>query len=333
MRLAIVGFRHGHVAAIYHTARRLEHVQIVACVEEDPAARNDIPAQLGVTLTHDSFQQVLDEVEFDALACVDYYARRGPLVIQALEAGKHVITDKPLCTRVEELQEIVGLARFKNLVVHVDLTMRYDPSVCTFTRLVREGAVGEVASATIFGQHPLSWGSRPAWYFEPGKHGGTINDIMVHGLDALRWATGREYTRVLSAAASAVPGSPAPEFFQQSAQCFLELSGGARVFADASYLAPAGHPAHWRFFLWGSEGHLEFTVGQPIKLQRAGEPEQFIPPDPGPGVDPLEDFAAQVEFGASPLLSREECFRSTMAALMAQRAADTRSGGLEIPAI
>jgi predicted dehydrogenase len=201
--------------------------------------------------------------------------------------------------------------------------MRYSAAACTVAKLVREGAIGSLASATVFGQHGLAWGSRPGWYFEPGKHGGTINDIMIHGIDMMRWASGQEFSRVLAATASGVPGSPAPAFFQQSAQCFLEFAGGGRMFGEASYLAPAGHHAPWRFYLWGSEGHLYWDSGTTIELQRAGEPSALVELVDGPGMDPFEDFARQVEFGAAPFLDREECLRSTMAALVAQKAADT----------
>ena len=340
MKLAIVGFRHGHVGAIYQKAQELDFVEIVACVEEDPAAREAIPRDLGVTLTHASFDEVLDSVEFDALACVDYYAKRGPLVIRALEAGKHVVTDKPLCTEIDQLQTIARLSRERDLIVHVDLTMRYSPGACTVQRLVSAGAIGELATATIFGQHPLAWGSRPHWYFEPGKHRGTLNDIMIHGLDMLRWATGREFTCVLAAAASGLADSPAPPHFQHSAQCFMELAGGARVFGDSSYLAPAGHHAPWRFFLWGSQGHLSWELGGDVELQRAGEPVDvgglaFLGGETPtcPMADPFEDFARQVEFGAAPFLDREACLRSSMAALAAQKAADTGQRDLPVEAV
>lgn len=329
MRLAIVGFRHGHVGSIYAKARELDFVDIVACVEEDPAARDAIPRELGVELTHESFDEVLDSVEFDALACVDYYAKRGPTVIKALQAGKHCITDKPLCIREEELRQIAQLSRDRGLIVHVDLTMRYSAASRTVKRIMSEGVIGELASATVFGQHPLSWGSRPDWYFEPGKHGGTINDIMIHGIDMLRWITGREFKRVLAANGSAVPDSPAPEFFQQSAQCWMELDGGGSVFGDASYLVPAGHHAPWRFFLWGSQGTLEFEAGKAPVVERAGEPRLEMPVDDLPALDPLEDFARQVEFGETAFLDREECLRSTLAALTAQKAADT--GERDVP--
>jgi predicted dehydrogenase len=332
VRLAIVGFRHGHVSAIYHAARKLDYVDLVACVEEDPAAREAIPRELGVVLTHETFDQVLAEVDFDALACVDYYARRGPIVIQALEAGKHVVTDKPLCTQIGQLHRIASLARQGDLTVHTDLTMRYSAAAGTFRKLIRDGAIGELACATVFGQHGLAWGSRPSWYFEEGKHGGSLNDIMIHGIDMLRFVTGREFTRVLAASASSLADSPTPPFFQQSAQCFMELEGGGRFFGDASYLAPEGHHAPWRFFLWGSQGHLAFDCAR-VVLQRAGEPEQSVPLVAGPALDPFEDFARQVEFGAEPFLDREDCFRSTMAALTAQRAADTGERDLRVDPI
>jgi predicted dehydrogenase len=333
MRLVISGFRHGHVAAIVKAAQRLPYVDIVACVEPDPQAREAAAQSLGVKFTHDSLQQVLESVDFDALACVDTYARRGPQVIAALQAGKHVATDKPLCIRREELLQIAALARDKSLCVHVDLTMRYSPLASRFAKLVRAGAIGALASATVLGHHALSWGSRPQWYFEEGQHGGTINDIMIHGIDLLRWATGREHEKVLAAAAGPVPGSPAPAHFQQSAQCWLQMEGGARVYADASYLAPAGHHAPWRFLLWGAEGHISYEAGRRLELQRHGEPAQVWEPDGAAALDPFEDFARQVELGEAPFLSREECLRSTLAALVAQEAADHCLRDLPIPRI
>lgn len=333
MRLVISGFRHGHVAGIVHSARRLPYVQIVACVEPDAQAREAARRDLGVEFTHDSLQQVLHSVDFDALACVDTYARRGPQVIAALQAGKHVVTDKPLCTRREELLQIAALAQDKNLRVHVDLTMRYSPLATRFVELVRGGAIGAVATVAIFGHHGLNWGSRPQWYFEPGQHGGTLNDIMIHGIDLLRWATGREFEKVLAAAAGPVPGSPAPAHFQQSAQCWLQMDGGARVYADASYLAPQGHHAPWRLLLWGAEGHIQYEAGRRLELQRHDEPAQVWEPEAPPTLDPFEDFARQVEFGEPPFLSREECLQSTLVALVAQEAADQGRRDLPIPRI
>jgi len=185
-------------------------------------------------------------------------------------------------------------------------------------------------SYAVFGQHGLSWGSRPNWYFEEGKHGGTLNDIMIHGIDMVRWITGAEYEKVIAAGASGVQDSPAPASFQQSAQCFLQLDNGARLFGDASYLCPEGHGSPWRFYLWGSRGHIYYESGQAPVVQPAGEPEYTAEPADFQPLDPFEDFARQVQFGEDGYLTMDECLKSTMAALTAQAAADTDAQNLTV---
>ena len=123
---------------------------------------------------------MLEETDCDAIAIGDYYAQRGSLIIQALSHGKHVISDKPLCTSLDELDEIERLAAAKSLKVNCMLDMRDSAPFISVRKLIRQGLIGEVHAITFGGQHPLLLGKRPAWYFEPGKHGGTINDIVIH---------------------------------------------------------------------------------------------------------------------------------------------------------
>src|SRR5688572_5836001 len=113
MRLAFVGFRHGHVMGLYRAAVSRPDVQVVAACEEDAQAAAALRAAGDVKLTHDSFDRVMRDVECDAIAIGDYFARRGELAMAALEAGKHVIADKPICTRLDELDKIGHLAAGK----------------------------------------------------------------------------------------------------------------------------------------------------------------------------------------------------------------------------
>src|SRR4051794_20160283 len=109
MRLAFMGFRHGHIMPLYHAAARDPRIEVVAaCEEHAPTA--DSVASGGVTITHRSFDQMLREVRFDPLAVGDSFGRRGAVIIAALEAGKHVISDKPICTALAELERIEQLA-------------------------------------------------------------------------------------------------------------------------------------------------------------------------------------------------------------------------------
>lgn len=331
IKVAFVGFRHGHVSAMVGAARKLDFVDIVAAVDPEPDAHGSFVAPLEIQLTHGSLDEVLDQVDFDVLACADVYARRAEHVIKALEAGKHVITDKPLCTRVEDLKTIAGLARSRGLEVMIDLTMRYAEPYTTLAHIVRTGGIGEVSSAIVTGLHPMAYGSRPMWYFEEGKQGGTINDLMIHGLDLVRWATGEEFVKVLAATAwcHRAPVS----HFQDSAQMFYEMTGMTKFLGDCSYMAPEGCPEHWRFMLWGSEGSVRIESDGVLHWFRADEGEQAITPAPPPCDDPFEDFMISLETGRARWLSGEECFRSQMAALAGQLAADTQERDLPIPAI
>src|SRR5437867_8684607 len=109
MRIAFAGFRHGHVMSFYTAARKDSRVSIVAACEEDPQTAANLHKTGEVKLTHQNFQQMLAGIDCDVIAVGDYFARRGALIIAALRAGKHVISDKPICTSLDELDQIESL--------------------------------------------------------------------------------------------------------------------------------------------------------------------------------------------------------------------------------
>ncbi len=134
----------------------------------------------------------MSDKNIDAIAIGNYYGARGRMAIDALKFGKHVISDKPLCTSTEELNEIERLADEKNLKVSLMLDLRYSGNVLAARKVIKEGRIGTVNNVYFGGQHPLMYGKRPGWYFEVGKHGGVINDIVIHGIDLICYLTGLE---------------------------------------------------------------------------------------------------------------------------------------------
>ncbi len=332
LRVAFVGFRHGHVSSLYPEARELDYVEIVGAVEEDAAARGDFVEPLGVELTHETLDEMLDDTDFDLLCCVDYYGKRGSIAIRALEAGKHFLTDKPLCTKREEFEQIVALAREKDLAVQIALTMRYGAACQTMARIVQDGGIGEFCTGIVLGQHPLAYGSRPNWYFEEGKQGGTINDLFIHGTDMIGWATGLEFSKVIAAEAWNARADWAP-FFQDSAQVVYELSNGSKLMGDCSYLTPEKAHAPWQFFLWGTEGHVHLC-GEDLTWQRAGEGDVAVEVKASSQIgDPFVDIASHLEHGTERWLTNEDCFKAQMASLAGQEAADSGERDMTVAGI
>ena len=327
-RIAFIGFRHGHVLSLYDAARDRDDLEIVGACEEHAATRADLLESGRAEIAYDDADALIREIDCDIIAVGDTYARRGGMLLKALEAGRHVIADKPACTRLDELARIEALAGDKQLQVGCMLTMRDSAFMRTTRRLLREGAIGEVHAIQFGGQHPLLLGSRPAWYFEPGEHGGTINDIGIHAIDAIPWATGQRITRIEAARCwnAFVPESP---HFGDGALMMLRLENGAGVLGDVSYFAPdtAGYamPQYWRLTWSGREGVLEAGTNLPdIQLLRAGDTEsEQIPLDPK-GESYLDAFLASIE-GRDPEeggLTTQQVITSSRVSLQIQDAAD-----------
>ncbi len=331
MRLAFIGFRHGHVMGLYKGAIAHPRVKVAAACEEDPQAAAAVRAAGVVRLTHERMEDVLANVPCDAIAVGDYFARRGEVVIRALEAGKHVIADKPICTRLDELEQIERLARDKKRAVGCLLDLRDTAVFRTMRRLIGEGAIGEVHTVLFTAQHPLMLGTRPGWYFEPGKHGGTVNDIAVHALDLIPWMTGRQIAGVLAARAwnARLPQHP---HFQDAAQLMLRLDNDGGATGDVSYLSPddLGYaaPQYWRVTCHGAGGVVEAAYNS-TRVSLAGRGNKSPREVPLDAASPdgclnafLNERAGVIESGA---LTTTDVIRASRWALTAQAAAEGRT--------
>lgn len=327
-RIAFAGFRHGHIMSLYDAACREPRVQIVAACEPDAAAAEAVRKQGKVRLTHPDLAAMLAGVECDIVAIGDYFAARGPLALAALKAGKHVIADKPLCTSIAELEQIATLARERRLSVGCLLDLRASAAVRTLRRVVRGGQIGEVQTVLFTAQHPLLLGSRPGWYFEPGKHGGTLNDIAIHAMDAIPWITGRRMKRVVAAREwnARVPQFP---HFRDCAQFIAEFDNGGGLMGDVSYLAPDGCgycvPQYWRITCHGTRGVAEIAGdGRPLSLAtHVDKAVREIPLD-APAADlPLRDFLGELDGqpGEDGPLTTAAVLEASRQALLLQAAA------------
>lgn len=324
IRFGFVGFRHGHIYSLVDAVNKAEGVEVVAACEEDAETQKEV-ADKGVTLTHTSAADLIENADCDVIATGDYFVNRGAVMIAALKAGKHAISDKPLCTSLDEVDEIERLAQEKDLRVGCMFTMRGSRQMNGLRNLVRKGVIGEVHAVSFGGQHPLNLDSRAKWYFEPGKHGGTITDIGVHAIDALPWMTGLEFETINAARCW---NAFAPEYphFKDGAQMMLTMNNGCGVLGDVSYFMPdkGGYasPHYWRMTLWGREGVLETaTTSQSILQNAKGELVEVDLPDVENNY--FDYFIKDIQGASSgDDLNTQQVIDSSRAVLKIQQAAD-----------
>lgn len=330
-RFAFVGFRHPHIFDMYRRCCERDDIEVVAGCEEDAPTREQLAADGSAEVTHHSFEQVLSDVECDVIAVGDCYGRRAQILEAALQAGKHVISDKPICISLAELDRIQAASSQANRIVGCMLDMRDLAVYLGIRQLIQDGKIGEVHAIQFEGQHPLLYGKRPSWYFEEGLHGGVLNDIMVHAVDFVPWATGLKWKSVAAARCwnATVPQHPQ---FSQCGQAMLTLENDAGVICDVSYLTPDSFaydfPLYWRFAVWGSDGVIEAAVNSTsITLYRNGSNEAEAVPLPAAQAGGyLDSYLSEVRGDSERVqLASHDVFAAARTSLQIQQAADDGS--------
>jgi len=322
MNIIFAGFRHSHIEELYRVAAKNAKVRITGCFEADAAARAAAAQNIGIEFSGKTYGELLADSAVDAVAIGAAYGDRGAMVIKALEAGKHIISDKPLCTSLKELEQIRRLAAAKNLKIGCMLDLRYVPTALKAKELLQSGKLGAVRNVSFTGQHYLNYQGRPKWYYEKGKHGGTINDIAIHGVDLIHELTGLKVNKINAARCWNAYAGKEPHF-NDCAIFMAELDNGAGLLADVSYSAPSyGLPTYWNFKFWCERGLLTFHgFDKKVYVYETGRAEQAFDGSI-PTIDYLDEFITEVEKGTARLT--ENVLSMTEVCLKIQKFADEK---------
>lgn len=329
LRFAVAGLRHEHVLHLTQVLSHRKDLSIVATCEEDYKTAQ-LAEDRGISVTHRKIDTLFaDANDFDVLVVGDYFSRRGSLVIRGLLSGKHVISDKPFCTNQKELEQIETIVGEEGApVIGCQLSNRYNGSLRTMRRLLNSGHIGIPHTVTFLGHHPLLYGSRPRWYFEPGKHGGTLNDIGIHAFDILPWLLNRSPQRLVGGRTwnKILPQHPD---FQACGQVMLVLEGGVGVIGDVSYLSPDSQgytvPHYWRFTIHGDQGIIEGgPTRDAVDYWPASNDELIqIPAEETIPDGYLDDFIAEIHGKTPTTLSSQDVLRAGRWAMDTQQAVDS----------
>ena len=196
-------------------------VELAAVVDPDPEARRHVEATPGYGV----LEEALESVECDAVLVASPPGTHHVVVKAALEAGKHVLCEKPLATTLQDAFDLVKTADRADRVLIVSQNYRYNPPFRAVKRLVMEGALGKLASIRISCRRDTRALFAPEDFRYSMRHPYVL-DMSIHHFDLLRAATGRDVQSVY-ARSWRVPDSP---FFHHPAvAALLDLEGGVPV--------------------------------------------------------------------------------------------------------
>ena len=153
---------------------------------------------------HYKIEDLLQRNDIDVVIIMTESGKHARHARHVLEAGKHVIVEKPAALLVEEIAEVERLAAKKDLMYAVIYQNRFNPAMRILKQHFDSGRFGQIVLGTI----RLRW-CRYQEYYEDGWHGtwkmdgGVINQQAIHHIDALEWVCG-PITEVVAAQANAL---------------------------------------------------------------------------------------------------------------------------------
>jgi predicted dehydrogenase len=236
LRLAIVGC--GEIARWMAFFCRLNRrIHLVACCDRQLPVAEAFAARFRIPRAYADYGSLLAAERLDALYLAVPHDLHFEMVVAAIEAGIHVLVEKPITRTLAEGQEIVRRAGVADVRVGVNYQYRYDTGCYALAQAARQGELGEL----YYGRCNVPW-HREAVYFELGawrgelarSGGGTLLTQGSHALDVLLWA--------LDSPPRAATGMTArPRFTQVEVETValgtVELENGALIQTSNSMVA------------------------------------------------------------------------------------------------
>ena len=186
-----------HVEAL----RRLPNAEVVAVAGSDEASARAKAEALGVARAYGDYRKLLASEDISVVHVCTPNHLHFEMSKQALNAGKHVVCEKPLAVESREAEELMELAAKKNLVNAVHFNVRYYPLMRQVKLMAEKGEIGDIFS--VHGSYLQDWLFYPTdynWRLEPKLSGRSraVADIGSHWMDLIEHISGLRIAEVFA---------------------------------------------------------------------------------------------------------------------------------------
>lgn len=290
--LGPIGNRHGDVYSCDDRA------DLVGICDKDEARANAASERLGVPAFYNA-QTMLKELSPDicsvATGGYEYGSDHYEPTMQALEAGCHVLCEKPISNEIRFAEEMVAKAKEKNLCFGIDLNHRFTPAARLAKRWVDEGRLGHLLFVNM-----------SMWIMNPNESSPyfQLKALHPHTVDVMRYFCGD--IEAVQCFATKAPGRK----IWSTAQFNMRFKNGVVGSLTGSYDIERGHPME-RCEVAGTGGRFVLDdMWQELTLYPAGNMEKTVYTNPAFGggfrdfsdtfIDRIQTFVRQVDEGVAP---------------------------------
>ena len=204
LRLGCLGAARIAPAALIKPARADPTVEVSAVAARNPSRAQAFAARHGVAVVHESYEALLADREIDAVYNPLPNGLHGVWTRRALDAGKHVLCEKPFTANAEEAQDVARAADGAGLVVMEAFHWRYHPLAGRLLEIVASGELGPLRRVEATVCFPLLRPRDIRW--DLGLAGGALMDAGCYAVHLVRTLAGSEPTVVRAGATERRPG-------------------------------------------------------------------------------------------------------------------------------
>ena len=302
IRLGMVGGGQGaFIGGVHRMAARLDdRFELVAgALSSDPARAAASASELHIApeRSYADYARMAqaessraDGIDIVAIVTPNHLHARVAAVF--LDAGIHVICDKPLTASVADAVDLVQRVQRSNCLFALTHNYSGYPMVRQARAMVAQGALGEIR--VVQAEYPQDWLStdlestgqkQAAWRVDPAQAGagGSLGDIGSHAEHLLRYITGLQLSEVAADLSTFVPGRR----LDDNAHVMLRYTSGARGLLWSSQVAP-GNENNLKVRIYGSKAGLEFRQENPNELWFTAlgqRPERITRAGSGSGIE------------------------------------------------
>jgi predicted dehydrogenase len=287
LRVGLIGLGGVCAAVHYPGLKRIPGVEIAGLCEPEERLRRQRQQEWGVQAAFAEVGAFLKEVAPDAVAIATPNVHHQELISRALEAGCHVLCEKPLAMNYPQAREIYGKAKGSGLRHMTAFTYRFVPAMNYLRYLVRQGELGQIRHARF--QRLQDWGEFAIGWrqYRDQAGSGELGDMGIHRIDFAEDLLG-PIGAVCSALRQVVPrdrtkdGVPCPaQDVEDWVAWIAEFEGGATGVFEMGKLSKGRGPAgdHDLAELNGSQASAAYQLHAPheILFARRGEPYRAVP--------------------------------------------------------
>jgi len=251
---AIVGLGSLSINQILPAFAKCEKSKVVAFVSGHPDKANKLALRYGVSkkniYNYQNYDSIQDNPDVDVIYIVLPNGMHAEYTVRGLQAGKHVLCEKPMANTPAECQQMVDAGRKADRKLMIAYRCRYEPFNREAIRIAQSGDLGP--TQMILADAGFKAGDPSQWRLNKQlAGGGSMMDIGIYALNATRYLTGQEPAEV-NAMIYSTPGDPRFKEVEEHVNFQLRFPSGILANCSSSY--GYFHQSHFR--VMGTEARL-----------------------------------------------------------------------------